>query len=239
MEFQVARIPAPCGQHLPQPVADGEQDLDAAGPGADDPDAHRIIAGEDTLAHPRPLVDEQVDGLDRCGVLRRPGNVGHPRHRPDVEGQEVVGHRRPGPAQHPPAGEIDAHGLVLIQPRPGEPGQGLEVHVGVVEPVMAGDIARQHARIGGVDVARDQRQPDAGEGLHPEPFEDGHMAVPSPDQDQVLDDGSVPVLHPVPASCEECAANPCVPRVRLFRFPGAASNGGAGERGRSPVACIN
>ena len=50
---------------------------------------------------------------------------------------------------------------------------------------MPGDVARQHARIGGMHVAGYQRRPDPRQGLHGERLEDGDMAVTAADQDQI------------------------------------------------------
>ena len=52
----------------------------------------------------------------------------------------------------------------------------------IVVAVMACDITRQHARVGGVGVAADHRQAHAGYGVHAEIFQHPHMAVAATDQ---------------------------------------------------------
>ncbi len=56
-------------------------------------------------------------------------------------------------ADHPPPGEIEIDGLVLVEPRTGEARQRSGVDVGIVELVMARDPAGQHAGIGRVQLA--------------------------------------------------------------------------------------
>ena len=90
---------------------------------------------------------------------------------------------------HQPGVRIDARDLVEEQARAGEARQPGEVDMDVVEAVMAGDEAGQHARIGRVHVGRDQGQPDPGQRPHAEAPQHGDMAVAAADQHDVLDDG--------------------------------------------------
>ncbi len=180
------------GAERGETVLDGEQYLHPARPAADDRDAHRAVRGQHAVAQPLPPGEEPVDRLHPGRVGGRAGHVGA-RGGADVERQHVVGHRRARPADDLLGVEIEPGRLVDEQARAGEAAQPLEVDMRVVEAVMPGDQTRQHARVGRVHVAADQRQAHARHGPHAEPLEDGDMAVPAADQHQILDDGGA--LH--------------------------------------------
>ena len=65
----------------------------------------------------------------------------------------------------------------------------------LVKFVVAGQVARQHARIGRVHVACDDREADAGQRVHAELLEHDHMTVPAADEDEVFDDGVLAGFH--------------------------------------------
>ena len=104
----------------------------------------------------------------------------------------------------------------MVEPSAGESAQGRQIDMGVVEVVVARHQARQHARVGRVDVACDQRQPHAGDRVHPEPPEHRNMGVPAADQDEVFDDWDAALPH-------------LDARVRT-RVTGPAKAAGAGSR---------
>ena len=64
----------------------------------------------------------------------------------------------------------------------------------VVEGILAGDEARDHARVGGLDVAPDQREPHAGHRLHAETLHHMDMGMAAANQNEILQEGRG--LHP-------------------------------------------
>ena len=95
----------------------------------------------------------------------------------------------------------------MINPCPGEPGQGTQVDMALVEVVMAGDEARQHAGIGRVRVAADQGEAHAGDRFHAEPFQHRDVAVAAADEHEILDNGGLVVLHGGILTCFNSAAS--------------------------------
>ena len=87
-----------------------------------------------------------------------------------------------------PAGWVEADRLVEEGHGPGEASQYLQVDVGIVVGVVARDDAGQHARIGCLDVAGDQRDADPGNRRHAESPQHGHVAVTAAEQHQVFHD---------------------------------------------------
>ena len=69
----------------------------------------------------------------------------------------------------------------------------------VVEPVEAGDQARQHPGVGRVQVARDDGGPHAGDRAHSQAAEHDDVAVAAADEDEVLENGRA-AGHGVPAA---------------------------------------
>ena len=61
-------------------------------------------------------------------------------------------------AQNFTAGAVEADGFVMDQPRSGKAGQPHQIDMALGKAVDTGDVARQRARIGGLDIARDQAQ---------------------------------------------------------------------------------
>ena len=104
----------------------------------------------------------------------------------------------------------------MVEPGAGEPAQRREIDVDVVKVVVTRHQSGQHAGVGRMDIACDQRQPHAGDRVHPEPLEHRNVGVPAAYQDEVLDDGDA-ALHHLDA------------RVRT-RVTGPANASGAGSR---------
>ena len=109
-------------------------------------------------------------------MLRRTRGV-QLRGNPRVYRQHVIWHRGPVAAQHDAPVEVQPHRLRVKQPRPGEARQRPEVDVDIVESVEAGDQARQHPRVGRMEVPRDDRYPHAGDRTHPQSAEHDDVAV--------------------------------------------------------------
>ena len=98
-------------------------------------------------------------------------------------------------ADHLTPGEIEADDFVLIEPRSGKTRQRPGIDMSVVETVMAGDEAGQHAGIRRVHLTGDQREADPRDRLHPEHAQHRHVGVAGAGQDDVLDHGMVHALH--------------------------------------------
>ena len=64
-----------------------------------------------------------------------------------------------------------------------------------IEIVMAGDITRQHARIGRVHIARNQGDARARQRLHGEHLDHRHMRVATAHEHEVLNDRDLIVHH--------------------------------------------
>src|SRR5919201_1183115 len=190
-----ARNTAGKPHRLPQAVLDREQELDAAGAGADQRHGAAAFAREHARLQRLEATQESVDRLDRNGMLACARDARGVRRRADIEREEIVGNRRARAADYATAGEIELDRLILIEPCAGEAGERTGIDMRVVEPVMAGDEAGQHPGIGRVHLAGDQRETHAGDWLHPEHAQHGDVRVAGADQHHVLEYGMAPRLH--------------------------------------------
>ena len=131
-------------------------------------------------------LDEAADRLDRNCVL------GRARHRigagrgSDIDREHVVIDRWTGGADHPPGPEIEADGRIVNQLRAGETGERAEIDMAVLERVMSGDVARQHAGIRRQRLARDQRDAGTRQGLQGEQLEHHDVGMTAADEDEIL-----------------------------------------------------
>ena len=180
--------PSRRGEGVAQPAMRGERQFHPAGSAADDGDADRAAAPADALEQRLPAGDELADWLDRNDPVGP--SAGEPGRRADVDAQIVERHRRTPLAQDALPFQVEADAAGAVEPRAGERRQRTEVDVGLVEPVEPGDETRQHARVRGVDVPRDQGEADARDRLHAERPQHGQMAVPAAEQHQVRLDGA-------------------------------------------------
>ena len=107
----------------------------------------------------------------------------------------------------------------MEQPRPGEARERPEVDVDVVELVEAGDQAGQHPGVGRMEIARDDRDPHAGNGTHPQPAQHDDVTVAAADEDEILEDGGAgAVRHGV------------TPARASTRFMAVSNRSGSGSR---------
>ena len=172
------------------------------------------------VGEPLPARDQPADWFRGDGVIRRARRV-EPRRDADIYRQHVVGDRRPVAAQDRAPLQVEPHRLGVEQPRPREPGERTEVDVDIVESVEARNQARQHPRVGGVQVARDDGDPHAGEGAHPQPAEHDDVAVAPADEDEVLQHGNVGCHRPTPVAA---GGNETHSAVRCRRQRGLAGS---------------
>ncbi len=199
-----------------------EEDFNAAGAPADHPNPRRA-ASQHTLDQRLPAIEETADRFHRNDGAGRALDVNCARRRADIDRQHVVMRRRPVAAQNPPLLEVDPGHLVMIETRAGKPGKRPQVDVRFIERVVAGDEARQHAGIGRMVVAANKCDTDAGHRIHAKALQDGNVAVAAADQNKILDDGSLAVLHQplaLPASTglvRPCRSNAMRTKVSAMR----------------------
>ena len=176
-----------------EPILRRERQLDTGSTAADHREAqprHLLRPGEQRL----PSAGETGDRLDRDRVLGGTGDIVGPRRRADVDRQQVPADRRVGPAQHKMPGPVEADRLVADQPRAGKAREPAEIDVAFLKGVMPGDIAGQHARIGRLDIAADQRDPHPRHRPHAKALQHMDMGMAAADENEILSDRNA-LLH--------------------------------------------
>ena len=84
-------------------------------------------------------------------------------------------------AQHKALAQVQSDRLVADQPRAGKTRKSAEIDVALVKRVMPGDIARQHAGIGRLDIAGDEGHAHPGYRAHAEAFQHMDMRMAAAD----------------------------------------------------------
>ncbi len=166
---------------------DREQKLDAARAGANQRHGCASFARKNARPQRLEAAQESVDRLDGDGVLARAGHIRGVRRGADIEREQIVRNRRAPAADDVAAGEIEVDRFILIKPRAGEASERTGIDVRVVEPVVAGDEARQHSGIGCVHLATEQSEAHARDGLHPEHAQHRDVGVAGANQHHVLE----------------------------------------------------
>ena len=82
------------------------------------------------------------------------------------------------------------------QPRPGVAAQAHQVDLQFIPPVVPGDMTGQHAGIGRGGAGVDDRQPRAGQRVHPPFAQHQRMGVPAANQHQISRQGQI-ALHQI------------------------------------------
>ena len=175
-------------QESTQAILYGQQEFDAARAAADHADVRGSRSFQASRTQRFPVPPESIDRLDRHTHAVGTGNVRHGRRGTDVDGQYVVGYRRPVLADNLFVRRVEAGRLGVEKPRACEPAQRHEVDMRVVEAVVARDVAGQHPRVGRMRVAGNQRQTYARHRAHAELLQHRDVAVSSAYQDEVFDD---------------------------------------------------
>jgi len=178
-----------------QAVLRGQREFDAAGAAPHHRDPERSPAGQHALAQRLPSGQEAVYRLGGQGVLGGTGYVEDARARAGVDRQQVVADRRTARHAEFAVFEVDTVDFGVVEPGACEACQRPQIDVTGVVVVMPGDVAWQHAGVGGVDVAGDEREPQPGFGLHAEAAQHGHVGVAAADQHDILDHGNSGALH--------------------------------------------
>ena len=197
VEAQPIGIAARLAEPRAEPVPHREHHLHPAGPGAHHADPYRALAGEHPVDERVPAGHEIADRLDRHHCAGGAGHIVRTRRRADVDREHVVGHGGAVAAQDVPRDRVEIDRLVVIEARVREAGEGAEIDVDVVVGVVSCNVAREHARVGRLDVAADEGDPDPGHRLHPESLEHDDVAVPAADQHEILDDGCGAGVHDI------------------------------------------
>ena len=195
MELEIAWRAPECAQFVVQPELHRQQQLDPAGAAADHRDAR--LAG--MPAHPRkqgqPALVELENRLHRHRMQGRAGHRAELRGGTDVDRQQVVGHRRAPRQQHLLRAAVEPGHLATVEACAGELRETAQIDVHLVEAVVAGDIARQHARIRRVGIAADHGQTHAGHRAHAEVADHADMAVAAAYQYDIAQNGLIRCLH--------------------------------------------
>ncbi len=202
-----------CGLPQPgEPMLCREGELDSTGTAADYSEAearHLPCVGKQRL----PARGEVVDRLDRDRVLGGARDIVRARGRTNVDRQNVVADRRVGAAQHGALSRVEADCLVADQARAGEARKAAEIDVAFLKRVMPGDVARQHAGIGRLDVAGDERHAHPRRRPHAKALQYVDMGMTAPDEHKILSDRNW-LLH-----CRHYAPAPPATPVTARRAP--------------------
>jgi hypothetical protein len=193
--FEALRVVAALDQQPLEPILRGERQFHAAGAAPDHPDTERPAALGHPLDQALPASQEGVDGLHGQREFSGPGDIDRARPGAGIDGQQVEVHRRAAADLKHARFRVEPLDLAVIEPGAGETCQRTEVDMAFVKVVMSGDVAGQHAGVGGMDVPCDQRQAQAGEGAHAKTAQHRDVGVAAADQHQVLRDGRVGLLH--------------------------------------------
>ena len=197
LEAQPIGIASAFAQARAQSMPHREHHLDAAGTRTHHADPHRSVSSEHPSHERVPSVHEVADRLDRHHRALGSGHVVRAGCGADVDGEHVIGHRRSVAAHHPAFDRIEPHGLVVIEARVRESGQGSQIDVDLVVRVVPRDVTREHSRVGRFHVAANERDPDPRHRLHSEALEHDDVAVPAADEHEILDDRGGGGIHGV------------------------------------------
>src|ERR1700730_2207688 len=83
---------------------------------------------------------------------------------------------------------VETDRRVADQARAGKARKPAEIDVAFLKSIMPGNITRQHARIGRLDVAGDEGDPDAGHRADAQALQHMDMGMPAADENEVLSD---------------------------------------------------
>ena len=133
-----------------------------------------------------PAPAELGDRLDRDRPLLGTRDGPDIGRRADIDRQQVVAERRLVLQQHPPPGAIDAGRLGMDQPHARSGAELRQVDVALREAVAAGDEARDHAGVGRLDIAADQRHRRVLQRPLAELLQDMDVGMAAADQHQIL-----------------------------------------------------
>ena len=150
-----------------QPVLQRKRDLRSTCTSPDDDDAEHTFSREQRLLDAAPAGQERLHGAHRNGALGA-RDTGTARYRPDVDGEDVEGHRRAPVAMDEAAFEIEAGRARMVQPGLCEAAQLAQIDVAGGVIVAPRKHAGQHAGVGRIGIARDEREPGPCLRPHPE-----------------------------------------------------------------------
>ena len=93
-----------------------------------------------------------------------------------------------GAAQYRMPVAVETDRLVADQARTGKARKSAEIDVAFLKGVMPGNVTRQHARIGRLDVAGDEGYAHTGHRPHAKALQHMDMRMPAADENEVLSD---------------------------------------------------
>ena len=185
LEAIAGRIAVPLGALPFQPVLHRQQHLDPGRARADDAEPQRLIfrhhAGLDAIE----LAQEVVDRLDRNQASDVPRDTAGIRRGADIDRHPVIANSPVAPGRHLLGDDIEAHHAVLDEHDAGPGAEATQIDMRLLEAVVAGDIARQHAGIAGHRIPADQHGAQAGNRFHRQRCQHLQMAVATTDENQL------------------------------------------------------
>ena len=172
-----------------QGVGHGERELHAGHAAADHRGLGWPFAAGHGLAERVPGRGEGAEGLRADGVVLEARHLRHRRGDAHVERGDVVGERAPaGDVEEPPL-RVDPLHRAVDEGRAREARQPHEVDHQRVAPVMARDVAGQHAGIGRLRPGVHEREPRAGQGRHAPAAQDERVGMAAADEHEVAGEG--------------------------------------------------
>ena len=163
-----------------QPMRHGEAQLDARDAAADHR-ARPCAAPQEGV----PAIREDAERLGGHAVFGEAGHAGDGAGDADIDAEHVVGDGRASRHGDGARVRVDPVRRAEHQPRARVAAERHEVDVQRVARVVPGDVARQHPGVGRGGLGADQRQPRAGQGVHPPGAQDQRVRVAPAEQHEV------------------------------------------------------
>ena len=174
---EVVGRPLLLGEQTFETILDGQQEFHAPGSTTDNADGRAFGTGQTALTELFPMPPKTVYRLDGHTGVPGTGYMCNSRRGPDIDGQGIIGHGRPGVAHKLLVGQVQADHFIVKKSRSGEPGQRPKIDMGLIEAIMSGDIAGQHTGIRRMRITANQRQTYTRQRLHAKAFQYGDVAV--------------------------------------------------------------
>ena len=122
-------------------ILDGQQEFHAPGSTADNTDCRACGPGQTALAELFPMPPKTVYGLDGHTGVPGTGYMRNSGCGPDINGQGIIGHGRPGATHNLLVGQVQVDHFIVKKSCSSEPGQRSKIDMGLIEGIMPGDVA--------------------------------------------------------------------------------------------------